>query len=73
MSTTDQTAPEPRFISAACVRGSHKACRARVLNPSATVAKERWGPCSCPCPHDRGDGALEYGRTHAPLLPPGQS
>ncbi|WP_170219545.1 hypothetical protein [Nocardioides litoris] len=52
------------------MRGGHRACRGRVINPYATSLKDRWAACSCGCPHDRGDGCLEYGRTHPPLRSP---
>lgn len=52
-------------VSAACARGSHKACRARVLNPAASDPKERWVKCECMCPHDRGVLAEAYTRAEA--------
>lgn len=57
---------EPQgLIAAVCLRGSHKACRGRVMLPNAKDPRKRWGPCACPCGHDRGEGAKAYAEAEA--------
>lgn len=59
-----------KLISTACTRGAHKSCRGRVLLTGDHIksSRDRWAACDCPCPHDRGDGCLEYARREAASL-----